>query len=673
MSQQDEYKRLRSFMNPAVRGKNIDAILEAIGTATKHLTDNVRAVHDQIFIASASGRYLDQRLADYNLERPAKVGLDDEVFREIGISVVNRKQVRDLLNEILLAVFGDESTNATSNSGFVEPYNLDDGDTLLIDYDKVGPVTITFTEDQFTNINTATAQEVADAITRSLRKQGKKGRAFAKDDGAGPKVILISDTIGPSSSVTVAGGRAQNVLIFDKARPTTGGASTQWTLSQVAGGSIRFTWTGGASPSVGKVRIGDYANVYGTSFDEANRGTYVITNAKGGTVNSAFFEVDNPNGIAEIVVQGTIDSLLFFQPFKNTIISRKRYAAIYQSQSRLLEIILPATTKVVRRERIGSAHLHGEAIVVTETSDPGLNEIFDVTCPAFAAISDGQYFVFDVPGTAYYLYYDKTGGNFVDPAPGGRTGIRVDISALTTATQVAEATATALVGTGDMGVVAPSSATLRAACLEVGTVNDAANVNVSGMTVSVYQQGVDASSSTVSVPDPLEGLPDTEGPYIYDPSQPFTVSSVGTLSSTDLSPDSGRIVPVINASKFPDKERFIILGYGTSHQEGPIPYLARPNSLSLLLNPSYRIKKRHPAGTDVALVSENGPVRLSKDGTDFQFYLTDVVAGREYVEDLINAVSATGINVVITIVYPGTQGLGKWNTAFDEKVYIWGP
>jgi hypothetical protein len=53
--------------------------------------------------------------------------------------------------------------------------------------------------------------------------------------------------------------------------------------------------------------------------------------------------------------------------------------------------------------------------------------------------------------------------------------------------------------------------------------------------------------------------------------------------------------------------------------------------------------------------------------------LTDVISGRQYAEDLIKSVSATGINLIITILYPSSEGLGKWNTKYDNKVYIWGP
>lgn len=672
--QQEQYKRLRGYLNPAFKGPGVDAILNALASSSARYVNNLEAVHDQVYIASAEGRYLDQRLADFGLDRPTEVGLSDDVYRDIGISVVNRKQVRDLILKILGTIFGEDLTQASANSSAFEPYNLDDGDTLIVQFDGSDKISITFDNTQFVNISAATAQEVADAITRSIRAQGKTGRAFARDDGSGAFVVLTSDTQGPASSVAVFGGRAQNELLFPESRPTTAGASTQWTVTQEAGGNVRYTWSGGANPSIGRIRIGDYVNIYSSAFDEDNRGTFSIIDFQGGSVNDAYFEVENPNGVSEIVVQGTVDGVLFFKPSRLTLNSKTRYATLFQEETSLLEIFIPATTKVIRRDRKGAAHIHGPANIVTETFNPGKNEITDISVPAFAFISDGQYFLINSANddTEYYVYFDTTGGNLVDPAIVGKTGIRVNLLGTASAIDVAVATANILNGIADFIVSKPTTATLRVNNSIVGITTNAANGNVPGLTVSVFQQGVDLSDTSSSAPNPDEGLPDTEGPYIYDPTSNFVVSDIGALLTTEVGPDSSKVIVVDDASDFPDESGNLILGYGTSHQEGPIPYLARPSANSILISPAYNIQQEHPVGTDVALVAQLGPVQLSKDGSDFPFYLTNVVAGRIYAEELIKEVVATGINVVITVLYPGDEGIGKWSTENSEKVYVWG-
>ena len=529
---QNEKKRLLSYLNPSIRGKNTDAIIEALATGSSHLIENAEAVNDSLYIVSAKERYLEQRMSDRDITKPDNVGLSDEVFREIGIEISNRKQVRDLIINILRIMYGEEFTRATIISSEFETYSLLDGDTLIIQYDdEQEPVEVVFPTDQFSSINAATAQEVADAITKEIRRLGRRGSAIAKDDGMGGYVQLISDTDGPSSSVRVLGGRAQNVLKFSQIRPTSGVPATQWTLELIAGGSIRATWTGGPDPSVGKVKKNDYVNIYGSSFNIGNRGTFTITNVQGGLVGDAFVEFENPNGIAETVAQGTNDAILFYNPVRSTLNSKVNYATAYQTESRILEVFMPATTRVVRRERRGSAHLH----------DSGAS------------------------------------------------------------------------GEGN------------------------------------------------------------EGPYIYDLSKPYLIG--GEESNTTILLDSSvsRIIEVDNASQIPDEPGFLVLGFGTSKEEGPIPYIARPSTTSLIIDPSYKFKNVHDIGTNISLISQNYAFDPDKDGTDYPFYITDIVSGRLYAEEIINLVAATGINVIITILYPNDIGLGKWSKDTSEKYYVWGP
>lgn len=534
-TKEEQIKRLRSYLNPAIKGSSVDAVLDALaGSNAAYLINNVRAVNDQLYIATASGRYLDERLAEYNIVRPPSVGLSDEVFREIGIEVKNRKAVRDLVQQLLAAIFGDDFVRAINQARAYEPYNLQDGDTLLVNFDDKTTIQLEFNTGDFQNIAAATAQEVADTITKHLRNQGYTGTAIARDDGNGPFVQLLSDTIGPASSVTVLGGRAQNELMFDAIVPASGNMSTQWTLSLQPGGIVRYTWSGGANPQLGKVKEGNYVNIFGGGFASSyNEGSYTISTVRGGPAGTSYFEINNPLGTSGIVVQGINDAVLFYNPVRKTLISRFSYAAAFQSNHRILQVFLPAATKVIRRQRIGAAHLH-------------------------------------------------------DPS------------------------------------------------------------------------------------DPVSLLPNQEGPYLFDITQPYTISEIGTTLNQDLDGTMPRVITVSNASDFPDQQGNIILGYGTSLQEGPIPYIARPSSTTLLISPAYTIQKSHEPGTDIALVDSKSPPNISRDGTDYPFYVTDVVSGRLYAEDLINSVAATGIQIIFTILYPADTGLGKWGTPFSENPEIWG-
>ena len=580
---EEEYKKLRSYLNKSIRGKNTDAILNALATGPLHLINNVEAVNDSLYIVSAKEKFLDQRLGDKGVIRPSQVGLSDEIFREIGIEITTRKQVRDLIHQLLRILYGEIYTRATSPSFEYEPFNLKDNDNLILSFDDSEPLEIFFKSDQFNNINAATAQEVADAITKLIRKSGRTGSAFLREENNNNKVVLISSTDGPSSSVKVLGGSAQNILKFDQIRPTSADSTTQWALTQEAGGAMRATWTGGKNPFLGKVKVGDYVNIYGDIFFKPgvcslpgygtqsacvsgggiwtagfdNRGTFTVTAVQGGSSpGDSYVEFENPNGVAQDTGfcslseyanqsscssgggswinsgQGSSNAVLFFNPKKRILTTNERYAAAFQTSPRTIEIFMPATTRVVRRDRKGAAH----------------------------------------------IYADNT------PSPEGQNG-----------------------------------------------------------------------------------------PYSYDTATGYTLSSKAALTTESLTINSDTILLVDDSSEFPDNLGYVMIGLGTSHQEGPIPYISRPSSQTIKINPSYKFKKNHPIGTDVSLISKLSSPLPSRDGADLPFFLTDSVAGRIYAEKLIREITATGIVVVVYILYPNDVGLGKWGDSVNsEKYYIWG-
>lgn len=522
VTQTDEYQYLRRLLNPSIRGPKTDAVLEAIATGTAHLANNVEAVNDQLFIVTASEKYLDDLLAGRNLTRPTEIGLTDDVFRELGVEVTNRKQIRDAIHSIIKIMYGYEYIQAFSDSTFSEPFALSNGDNLSFSFDGQETINLTFSSVDFANISQATAQEVADAITKGIKNQGKVGSAVVKDEGLGKQVTIVSNTMGSSSSVVVLGGKAQNILKFQTIRNTSALATTQWTFSS-SGGNVRMTWTGGPNPSLGRVRRGDYVNVFGTGFDSKNQGTFTITNVYGGGVGSAYVEFKNPIFKIETATQGTDDGVVFFFPKIRKVDSNIMYASVFQTTQRILQIFLPATTKVVRRERIGAMHIQ------------------------------------------------------------------------------------------------PDQTT------------------------------------------------DVLGPYIYDETKPYSIGSTYSELTQKANSSTGTVLNVSDSSGFPDSQGYLVLDFGTKNEEGPIPYLARPSSNSILISPSYKMKKNHAVGADCSFIVENIPHVPATDGSDYTSYLTDVSSGRIYTQQLIESVAATGISLVFTVLYPNPIGLGK-----NEKEKIWG-
>jgi hypothetical protein len=524
-------KELRRYLNPSIKGPKTDAVLEAISYPISNLVHNAQSVYDQLYVVTAEGRYLDQLMASKGLRRPESVGLSDDIFRQIGIEVGNRKQVRSLINNILGIVFGDEYVKANADSNFSDPYALQDGDTLIISFDDQEPVTIVFRADQFQNIGNATAQEVADAITKEIRRLGASGAATAIEVESGYIVRLISETAGPSSSVKVLGGRAQNELQFDSIVSVSGAVSTEWKVDKSDSGNIRITWMGGPNPSLGRLNIGDYVNIYGSAFIPENRGTFTITLVNPGIAGEAYFEIENPIGADQTqFLQGDEDALKFFTASRKTLNSKLSYAALYQTESRLIELFIPATTKVVRRENVGAAYLQEQV-----PSVDGIN-----------------------------------------------------------------------------------------------------------------------------------------GPYIWDLSKGFVIGDEECFTAQVVDGNSESIISVDDASPIPDDQGYLVFNFGTSIEEGPVPYISRPSASNIIINPTYNFKLTHPVGSSISFITQNSAYTPEADGSDFNFYLTDEVSGRFYAEELVELVKATGIRIVVTVLYPNDEGFGKWGTDTSEIEYIFG-
>ena len=628
-NQTSEYKRLRSYLNPALKGKNVDSVLNALATGTSYLVNSVQAVNDNLFITTAQGQYLDLLLAQYGITRPPSLGIADNLYQEIGIQVKNRKQVRDLINNLLEIIFGIHFTNAFDSSTKLEPYNLSDNDTLIVSFDGAPPVTIPFEASNFSDIHNATAIEVADAIVAYLNTQNLTGLATTANNGLGNYVQLISSTIGPRSSVQVLGGSAQNALIFPSPVSAGGNASTQWTLSVQSDGKIRFTWSGGANPNLGKLVPGYYVNIYGGGFAaSSNVGTYTIIDAVGGTVNNSYFEVYNPIGTTGIITQGTDTAVLFFNPVKETILSNQYYGAVFQTETNVLQIFLPATTQVTRRSRVGSAHLHDPPRgTFTILAQPNAGDTFGIT----STISLVAGVNFAIGGTIL-----ETVQNIVDAVNGLNSGL---------------VAITNVINGQDMVLIYNNS---LANTLTI-TYSGSANIQASGL------QGSNVS---------LE--PNQYGAYSYDLSQPFTVGAVHSNLTQDVNSTTGRVVLVDSSAGFPNQTGYIVFDYGGETQE-LAQYLATPSATSILLSPVTNLQYDHPAGQEVRFVESKTPVVLNPNGSDWEFFLTDIVEGRVYCQQLIEQVVAAGITLNFVILYNSDVGLGKAGTPYSEITYIYGP
>lgn len=355
-------QRMRAYLTPAIAGKFTDALIASLSKGDGDNLDLIMSVKDQLFIATATGSYLDKIAAGIGVTRPPGVGIDDNTFRNLVVSQTNNKLVTNIFLEILELFYGADAIEANTITDLAEPYNLQDGMTLVITQDSnPNPLVVVFNAADFTNINQATAIEVSNAISKQAFNNGFTISATPNFDSVADLtyVQLFSSTRGPKSAITVIGGEAQNYLRFPQQRPTTQLPGTQFTPT-IQGSNVRFTWTAGPDPSLQFVSVDDYVNIYGAGFIGNNKGSYPIVAVVSGPVGQAYFEIQNGAfAVQAPVTLANANDVTFFKPIRNVIQQQPRYASIYEVNPYEIIAFLPATSKIVKRELIGSAHLHG--------------------------------------------------------------------------------------------------------------------------------------------------------------------------------------------------------------------------------------------------------------------------------------------------------------------------
>lgn len=363
---------LRKFLNPALVGPGWDSMISALSVADQRNADNARLAFDQLFLATASGAYLDRRASDEGIHRPKGVNMSDDLFRQLALTQRNGKLTQKALLDVLEIFYGRDTTRASSDTGTTEAYPLQDGDELVILFEERNTITVTFERSHFSRIGAATAEEVAAAITRACRDAGNQGFAvsFADTISGLNRVRIYSGTLGLTSSVRIIGGRGNTALQFPTPlfEDTTGSPYATWdiTFSPDTLGNLRFTMTAGTEYSLFQVQTDDLVYIYGPEFAASANGTYPIQAVKV-TSSTQWFEIDNPLGIESTgVVQTKFTDLMFFRPKRRSVYDNTRRVIVCENDG-YLDIVIPATTEVVDRGPGLAAYLN-EALPIPSSN-----------------------------------------------------------------------------------------------------------------------------------------------------------------------------------------------------------------------------------------------------------------------------------------------------------------
>lgn len=669
---------IRKLVNPNIKGPNTQALIDALGLSDAKNEEFAQNVKKQLLIISAEGDFLDKQASAIGIERNPDIGVSDDVFREFAILQNNSKMVTPLLLAILEVFYGEDVVKANVTSLRPEGYGLEDGMNLLIGVDNnATPLEVIFKNEDFQGITQATAAEVATAISRAAFNSGlnlKAESATGDSDGLN-YVKMISNTRGPSSSITILGGSAQPVLQFPNAVSSSNQVGTTWSVTNPGNNRARFTWIGGADPNLSQLGGNSVAVISGTNFNVDNRGSFEIENFQNGTVGNAYFEVLNPNFVTQSSVvslsegatggggvatvssgvsnitrssnvvtvttssnHGFVTGLLvtitgssnesFNSTFRITGIGAANQftflqegvntSAVGGSVSQSYEIASPGTGAVrssatsTITTSIDSNIYVGQSVTISGGSDSSFNGTFSVlTKPTADSFTYEQTFSNDV------FFYEKEKFN------------------ITSAIRYA-----AIYETRPRVITVFLPATTR---IVVRTLNTGMYLN---------------QSATQN---------EFEANYIFDESQP-AITGTSTTTTESISQGSPKpLLAVGDSSQFPDESGFLFFAFGASQQEGPVKYLYRPSDNLLALDPSYVFQNTHDTSTDVTLLVSSSAYVPSSSAQDRQAFLTGTIPGREEAIAQLENLVAAGFFLNIIILYPQNPGL------HDIEGYVYGP
>lgn len=150
------------------------------------------------------------------------------------------------------------------------------------------------------------------------------------------------------------------------------------------------------------------------------------------------------------------------------------------------------------------------------------------------------------------------------------------------------------------------------------------------------------------------------GPIVWDPAQGLAITSVKAVLTSGINiGHQYNILNVDSTANFP-AQGWVVLNFGYANQVGPVRYLSILSETELALDYSFKFPQSATAGSVVILLLSKGPF-IPTSAQAFgvnSLYLTDSPAGRIAAQNALNNSVAAGLDVNITVVYPGDRGLG---------------
>jgi hypothetical protein len=358
-------------------GTFVNGFAGAIDDTHQKLLNLMEACIDQLFLTTATGKYLVKLGEQEGFVMPANSGLDIRAYRVlVPLIVAAPKQVRGTIEQIIEAFYGVDRMRPVLAATVPSPHSLSSGDNIIIESES-GTLNLSILESSVSDIANVEAAELA-AIINSV--QTKVYADTVTDRNTLRQYLrLTSTSIGVSAFVRVIGGTLQNILKFPRVIDTDVrgggvGVGTTWTVTkpQPYNDMVTLKWNGvNFNPKMYLVKAGDILTIRGLAAgpnrQERLNGSYEIVEA-----GYDYVVVRNElwDKTLESVVCMTADDFVFTSQIKTTIYDSPEYGAASETDFNTATVTVPAIPPLARRSLSGSEHLHGNELeVVTFTRD----------------------------------------------------------------------------------------------------------------------------------------------------------------------------------------------------------------------------------------------------------------------------------------------------------------
>lgn len=340
-----------------VIGKNIPALFKAVNSSLYDTQELMQAIVDQLFVTTASGRYLIKLGEGGGFVMPENSGLDMSSYKVlVPIMISDPKQVRITVESLVEAFYGKERTRPNITSPIAGPYNLQDRDSIIVETPS-GRSEIAILANQVSDITNVSAQELASVLNNG--QDIFDAEVVFNNTTKTSTIRIYSKIRGHGSYVKIIGGTLQNVLQFPYFIGTD--SNTTWLLEKESDYTdvIKFTWDGlGTNPEIFKTQKGDFVTIRGLTdgaeeFSKLN-GSYEVMDS-----GYDYFIVRNES-FKELTSTLLSDHNISFSENKaSTLFDLPEKATVSEVEGQTVTISVPAVPPLVRRYLKGSMHLQG--------------------------------------------------------------------------------------------------------------------------------------------------------------------------------------------------------------------------------------------------------------------------------------------------------------------------